>query len=74
MLWLVRAMTRLWAWATPGLIALEPGAMALHETSRDMGISLTAFGDFPTGLPPVVKVQLPIQTGRNELRVEGFGK
>ena len=31
--WLVRAMTLLWAWAIPGLIALEPGAMALHEAS-----------------------------------------
>jgi hypothetical protein len=74
MLWLVRAMTRLWDWATPGLIALEPGAMALHEAWGDADISLTASADFPTGLLPVVKVQLPSQTGRNELRVEGFGK
>jgi hypothetical protein len=34
MMWLVRAMTRLWDWATPGLIALEPAAMALYVPNQ----------------------------------------
>jgi hypothetical protein len=74
MWFLVRAMTRLWDWATPGLIALEPAAMALHVASREMGISPRACADLPIGLLTVVKVQSPSQTGRNQLRVEGFGK
>jgi hypothetical protein len=72
--WSVRAMTRLWDWATPGLIALEPGAMALHEAWGEMDITPRGSADFPSGRLPVVKLQLPSQTGRNELRIEGFGK
>jgi hypothetical protein len=39
MWWPVRAMTRFWGWVILGLIALEPGAMAFHEASRETGES-----------------------------------
>jgi hypothetical protein len=74
MWFLVRAMTRLWEWATPGLIALEPAAMALHVASREMGVSPRAARNLPIDILRVVKVQSPSQTGRNQLRVEGLGK
>jgi hypothetical protein len=72
--WLMRAMTRLWSWAIPGLIALEPAAMALHVASGEMGTSPRASANFPTRLGRVVNDQLPSQTVRNPFRVEGFGK
>jgi len=72
--WALRAMTRLWAWAIPGLIALDPAAMALHEASGETGMSRKASADFPTGLVRVVKDQVPSQAVRNQFRVEGFGK
>jgi hypothetical protein len=73
-IWPVRAMTRLWGWAIPGLIALEPAAMALHVASAEMGTSPRASANFPTRLVRVVKDQLSSQTVRNRLRVEEFGK
>jgi len=37
-MWLpVRAMTRIWRLALPGLIALEPAAMALHVQDQVPG-------------------------------------
>jgi len=37
-MWLpVRAMTRIWRWTIPGLIALEPAAMALHVQNQVPG-------------------------------------
>jgi hypothetical protein len=74
MWWPAHAMTRIWDWATPGLIALEPGAMALHEASGEMGMSPRASADFPTGLVRVVRDQLPSRTVPNQFRVERFGK
>jgi hypothetical protein len=67
-------MTRLWGWAMPGLIALEPAAMALYEASSEMGMSPRACADFPKGLVRVVKDQLPSQTARNQFRVQEIGK
>jgi hypothetical protein len=70
----VHAMARLWGWVMPGLIALDPGAMALYAASGEMGTSPRACADFPTGPVRVVDDQLPIQTARNQFRVEGIGK
>jgi len=72
--WPLRAMTRLWEWATPGLISLEPAAMALYETSGAMGTSPRPSADFPTVLMRVVKDPLRSEMAWNQLRVEGFGK
>lgn len=41
----VRALTRFWVWATPGLIALEPAAMACYEAMRTSSKSPTADAD-----------------------------
>ena len=74
MWWPLHAMTRLWEWAIPGLISLEPAAMALHETSGAMSPSPRPSADFPAVLMRVVKDPLPSEMARNQLRVEGFGK
>jgi hypothetical protein len=70
----VLAMTRLWGWAMPGLIAMEPAAMAAYAASSEIGISPGACADFPTSLGRDVKDQLPSHTARNQFRVEGIGK
>ena len=72
--WPLRAMTRLWEWAIPGLISLEPAAMALYETSGGMGISPRPSADFPTVLMRVVRDPLPSEMARNQLGVERFAK
>ena len=74
MWWRLHAMTRLWAWAMPGPISLEPAAMALYDTSGAMGTSPRPSEDLPTVLMRVVKDPLPSDIARNQLRVEGFGK
>jgi hypothetical protein len=74
MRWLVRAMTRLWDWATPGLIALEPAAMGLYVAFGETGSSPQAPAGSPTRLARNVKDLALSQTDRSQLRVEGFGK
>ena len=74
MWWPLRAMTRLWEWAMPGLISLEPAAMALYETSGAMGISARPSADLPTVLMRVGKDPLPGEMARHRLRVAGLGK
>jgi len=74
MWWPLRAMTRLWEWAMPGLISLEPAAMALYETSGAMGVSARRSADSSTVLVRVVKERLPSEMARNQFLVEGFGK
>ena len=32
--WPLRALTRLWDWVIPGLIALDPPSMAYYSASR----------------------------------------
>jgi hypothetical protein len=70
----VLAMTRLWGWALPGLIAMEPAAMAVYAASSEMGISPRAGADFPTSVGGVVKHQLLSRIARNQFRVVGIGK
>jgi hypothetical protein len=70
----VRAMTRLWVWTIPGLIALEPAAMALYVASGDMGSAPIAPADGPTGLTRDLKDLRPSQTVWSQLRVEEFEK
>jgi hypothetical protein len=74
MWWPVHAMTRLWGWVLPGLIALEPTAMALYVASGETDVSPRACADFPSSLVRVVRNPLPSQTVRNQFRIEGFGK
>jgi len=74
MWWPLRAMTRLWEWAIPGLISLEPAAMALLEASGQTGFSPRASAEFPAGLVRAVPDQLPSQSLRIHVRVEGAGK
>jgi hypothetical protein len=74
MWWPVHAITRLWGWALPGLIALEPGAMGLYVTSGDMDRSHNTPANDPTGLTRDVRDRTPSQSVRSQLRVEGFGK
>jgi hypothetical protein len=74
MWWPLRGLTRIWEWAMPGLISLEPAAMALYETSRAMGTASKQSADFPTVLMHVVRDPLPGDMARNQLRVEGFEK
>ncbi len=68
----MRTLTRLWEWMIPGLIALEPGAMAIHLTSRETRTSATMTPDFAQGL--VLVVEEPAgQIAANGFRAEGFG-
>ena len=73
MRWPMRAMNRLWVWAIPGLIALEPMAMGLYLASGDIGRSPNAPADGPTGLALDLHYLRPSQTVRSQLRVEEFG-
>jgi hypothetical protein len=74
MWWPVRAMYRLWVWAIPGLIALEPAAMGLYVTSGDIDRSPNTSADSLTGLTRDLKHVRPSQTVWSQLRVEEFGK
>jgi hypothetical protein len=72
--WPVRAMTQLWDWSIPGLIALEPAAMGLYVALGETASSPQAPAGGPTGLARNVKDLAPSQTDRSQRRVEGFGK
>jgi len=72
--WPVRAVTRLWMWTLPGLIALEPAAMGFYVASGDMDRAPNAPAVSPTGMTRDVIELIPSLTVPRHLRAEGFGK
>jgi hypothetical protein len=72
--WPSRAMARIWEWAIPGLIALEPAAMAMHSVAPEADISPAGSDRLWPDSAGADRERKSGQTLRNQLRVEGFGK
>ena len=69
-----RAITRIWELAMPGLIALEPAAMAVHLASREAHITPVGSRHFRPGPATAVRDRQSGQSLPTQLRVEGIGK
>lgn len=69
--WLAWALTGFWDWASPGLTALEPAAMAHYEAFRVKGTSPAADADVAPGAMSVPQDRLSEPAVRTQFWAEG---